>query len=547
MAENRDFFTPKQVEEQVAWLRQHPPAHQGSQRYPGDSQLIEDLQRLYQSEKADARSLDQIWSRLESQGVSAPGPSQMPPHTSSQPSRPPLHASMPAAPARRRLSTRLLAIAAAVLLVVVVSGLVGGLVLSQHGPRVSNQPTVKPGQTAAPGQTATSVPTPCANRPTATAEAWSHFVSGPDVNPGQIMGTINNGPVTTLSDFHYPLNLPSQNEPAVPWFMAWSPDAHYLAVGFSAYNLGTVYPYIIDTTTHTTTPITFDTGPGFTAWSEGRSFAWADNHTLLLFGGGDTNDQGSAGPSYSYDVTTKQLTPLPGVHHAAEGMVRCSTLFYLELTPPTDFLGVRNNNSYNVYQGSALLHRYDLKTNQEIGQPVTIGPTMALQVLTTGNFFGVPAVPVWNISPDGTQLVYAQEAISVTALVTQQYMIADVDGANARSFASPLKSALDTYQMEISPNDQYVLIEAGADIISMNIDGSKYRSYGNYGASFLIVNGPVWLPDSSGFDVVNTHLQGQTTADPYVSRYLLSTPPGSDGYVPGTQVAPEAQILAGLP
>jgi WD40 repeat protein len=44
-----------------------------------------------------------------------------------------------------------------VLLVVVVSGLVAGLVLvRQHGPAVSNQPTAKPGQTAQPTQT--SVP-----------------------------------------------------------------------------------------------------------------------------------------------------------------------------------------------------------------------------------------------------------------------------------------------------------------------------------------------------------------------------------------------------
>lgn len=168
MADNTDFFTPEQVEEQVAWLRQHPPAHQGSQRYPGDSQLVEDLQRLYQSEKADARSLDQVWSRLESQGVAVPGPSQTPPpappqrpRSSAKPQEhwPPSQASTPAAPARRGLSTRFLTIAAAVLVVVVVSGLVGGLVLSQqHNPNVSNQPTAKPGQTAAPGQTPTAPP-----------------------------------------------------------------------------------------------------------------------------------------------------------------------------------------------------------------------------------------------------------------------------------------------------------------------------------------------------------------------------------------------------
>ncbi len=547
MPHDDHLFTPEEVDEQIDWLERASHA----QPPTSNTRVIQGLHRLYETEQADAHSVDTVWQRLQERGA-VPALQPQRARRSGTPRRqpdsgPPPHVYAPAALARRGLSTRLLTIAAAVLLVVVVSGLVAGLVLvRQQKPAVTNQPTVKPGQTASAAQTTTPAPSSCPTRSTATAEAWSLFETPPDFAPGQIMGTINNGPVTTLSDFHYPLDISSQNNPVVPWFMAWSPDAHYLAVGFSAYNLGTVYPYIIDTTTHATTPITFATGSGFAAWSGGRSFAWADNQTLLLFSGGNTNDQGSAGPSYGYNVNTKQLTLLPGVH-AAEGVVRCSTLFYLELTPPTDFLGVRNNGSYNVYQGSALLHRYDLKTDKEIGQAIPIGPTMALSRQTTRVFVGDPSVPVWNISPDGTLLVYAQEAISVTVLETQQYMIADVDGANAKSFASPRQGDLDTWQMEISPNDQYVLIEAGADIISMNIDGSNYRAYGNYGASFIIINAPVWLPDSSGFDVVNTHQQGQTFADPYVSRYLLNTPPGSDGYVPGTQVAPEVQILAGLP
>ncbi len=223
--------------------------------------------------------------------------------------------------------------------------------------------------------------------------------------------------------------------------------------------------------------------------------------------------------------------------------MRCSTLFYLELTPPTDFLGERNG--YNVYQGSALLHRYDLKTNAEIGQPITIGPTMKISLAAPGGFPSDPEVPTWNVSLDGMLLVYAQEAIDVTALLTQRYVVANADGTNVRSFA-PHTYTQNTGQMEISPNDQYVLIEGDADIFSMNIDGSNYRAYGNYGATFISINGPAWLPDSSGFDAVNTHQQGQTFAVPYISRYLLSTPPGSDGYVPGTQLVPEVGSLAGL-
>jgi len=64
---------------------------------------------------------------------------------------------------------------------------------------------------------------------------------------------------------------------------------------------------------------------------------------------------------------------------------------------------------------------------------------------------------------------------------------------------------------------------------------------GNYGGY------PGWLPDSSGFDVVNTVPTQQDFSDPFISRYLLNTPPGADGFVPGTTLVPEAQSLAVLP
>ncbi len=169
MEENTDFFTPEQVEEQVAWLRQHPPAHQGDQRYPGDRQLIEDLQRLYQSEQADARSLEQIWSRLESQGVSASGQSQRLPHAPPPHSRPsarpyssPAAATIP--PPRSRLRARAVVLTVALLLVVLVGSLVTGLVLVHHPTHVISHPTTTPGggvATATPGggaATATSQP-----------------------------------------------------------------------------------------------------------------------------------------------------------------------------------------------------------------------------------------------------------------------------------------------------------------------------------------------------------------------------------------------------
>jgi hypothetical protein len=68
MADENDYFIPDQVEEQVARLRQSSASRTG-QDAPEERQLIDDLQRLYEHERADARSLQTVWSRLEGQAV----------------------------------------------------------------------------------------------------------------------------------------------------------------------------------------------------------------------------------------------------------------------------------------------------------------------------------------------------------------------------------------------------------------------------------------------------------------------------------------------
>lgn len=560
MASHDDELTLEELDEQIDALARMPQALPIERQQAPTSQLIQHLSHLYQQDQATAQAVDTVRQRLQERGAVPARQRQHarragPPRQ--QESGPPPRAYAPAAPRRRGLSTRLLTIAAAVLLVVVVSGLVAGLVLvRQHGPVISNQPTAKPGQTAAPGQTAISTPTPCATRPTATAEAWFPYVSGStNFVRGQVMGTINNGLVTTLSDFHYPLGIGLEgiDKTTSPHYLAWSPDAHYLAAGVTAYysESNLIYPYLIDTTTHATTPIPQPMGTDglpLKSWPEGRYFAWADNHTLLLFYGSNTQAQGSAGPTYSYDVNTKALTQLPGVQNAAEGIVRCSTLFYLELTPATK--EINQQNGYTYYEGTALLHRYDLNTHTDIGQPVNIGSTFA-QVPGPPDR---PSVPSWDVSQDGKTLVYVQGAFwAGNEPITQQYLLENVDGSDARGIPTNQipnwTQYFQTFQMSLSPDGQFVAIEAtsgNAPIFTLNVDTGAYRAYGNpySGAGLTEWGGPQWFKDSSGFDVVNTQSTGQSVADPYISRYLLSTPPGADGYIPGTVIAPEAQALA---
>jgi outer membrane protein assembly factor BamB len=169
MPHDEHLFTPDEVDEQIDWLERASQAQPPTPPTTTNIRVIQGLHRLYENEQADAHSVDTVWQRLQERGAvpasqrQRGGPERRARRQRQHDSGPPPQAYPPAAPARRGLSTRLVALAAAVLLVVVVSGLVAGLVLvRQHGPSISNQPTAKPGQTVAPGQTNTPAATPTA-------------------------------------------------------------------------------------------------------------------------------------------------------------------------------------------------------------------------------------------------------------------------------------------------------------------------------------------------------------------------------------------------
>jgi hypothetical protein len=276
--------------------------------------------------------------------------------------------------------------------------------------------------------------------------------------------------------------------------------------------------YLIDTRTHTTSMIAVPSQ--IAAWGSGRSLAWKDSHTLLLFSGSN----GSPGPTYSYDVLGKTLHVLPGVH-AAEGVVHCSTLFYLELTSAKQPSG----------QELALLHRYDLDTQREIGLPVRLGSIYASWV----DFPIEPSTPPWDVSSDGTHLVY--QRIDGQA---NPFIVADADGSHARPlFSASVRADAQFAALLLSRDGQTVaLIRAGTNgCVTSRLDGSQERTYGELPVDMYAL---AWLPDSSGFDAVTSVRTDMTWGDPFLGRFLLATPPGPDGLVRGITQFPEAQTVA---
>lgn len=405
-------------------------------------------------------------------------------------------------------------------------------------------PDAQADQTATSTPTAISVGSPeptdtsgaCTFPATGTTEAW--------ICDGQILASIAGNPATALSDFSYPLLVP--NGPALsqssPDALLWSPDGNHLAVAFAPAQPGAginCYPYILDVQTQAITRVALPAYPTQAKAPTAAHLAWADAQTLLIFGAapagsGATSPPGLAGSagttSYRYNLTSGKAAALPGITAAASGIVRGSLLFYLELTPLSQIAGAPG-----FYKGAALLHRYDLTSQQELGTPLTLGDTLASTTSST------MLIPGWDASPDGSQIVYQQTSVTLAAgaakpTVTSLFWAAQSDGSSPTPVLVGVGSS-SAARLSISPDGASVAatgIQPGPGTYADSLNGGALHAFTPASAS-----APAWLSDSSGFDA-----SSDFAGDDDVIRYLLSTPgvPAS-----GTDLIQNARDPATLP
>jgi hypothetical protein len=302
-----------------------------------------------------------------------------------------------------------------------------------------------------------------------------------------------------------------------------------------------VYPYIIDTATHAVSRVTL---PGEYRLGTGRNLAWADNHTLLVFQGDTPGSRLPAGsvPTtfYSYDITTHALTTLPGITRAAtDGVVRCSTLFYLEVTPLV-VIGTTSDGR-RVYRGTAFLHRYNLAAHTEIGSPFSIGQTWDEE-----GSFGNYQWPGWDVTRDGTRLAFQGTEVSFSAsasgpTIRSHFSAATAGGSGTTPILNaPVAVTAETgASLAISPNGAFVAVTQAyptPDIASGSMTGGSVRFYTPDAAS-----APAWLANSDGFDANSiSALAGD------IHRFLLSTPLDAHGRAPGATIVADAQLPATL-
>jgi hypothetical protein len=371
--------------------------------------------------------------------------------------------------------------------------------------------TTAPGKALPPsGATATASPAtpPCATTPTGTAS--SRIVDK------QVIGTPPGGPMGALSKFIPPLGLSEEDVFAhtTPYFTTWSPDGKHLATLVEVIVPSQIisYPYIIDTTTHVVKQVLLPSPeqlatPTGMEWSRERSLAWANNDTLLIFGASPTELGGPGGSfpttSYSYDLSSGTLTPLPGVTSAVQGVVRCNTLFYLQLSAMTAINQCDNFNNQIIYwyKGSARLHRYNLLTQTEIGVPVTLGDTSSCPFFNDGE---VDAMG-WDVTANGQRIVYQHTTVvafqQLGVKTTSKFFAADADGGNPIPILTAAPSDANAY-LRISPDDLLVALVAQpvGQLVLPTVYTGRITGVGTTASYAPAAGGlPAWTADSQGF------------------------------------------------
>jgi hypothetical protein len=326
----------------------------------------------------------------------------------------------------------------------------------------------------------------------------------------------------------YPLGIQDEgavgNAPA-PTFIAVAPDAHHLAVAITQivpfsveYN-----PYIVDTSTHAVTRVPL-THPITSAQEDQprRMFAWADAHTLIIF-------LGANAPAMSYDLDTNSLTTLADTTDAIEGVVRCSTLFYMT------YSGISAPSNTTVPE---LIHRYSLASHTAIGAPITIGTAGTWSGAEGQIFFGG-----WDVSADGAHLAYQRLSTTVidggrAMTQTSHWFAANADGSSPVSILPSLTSDGPSY-LAISPDGAQVAVTAAnpaPNVASGPISGGATRFY-DMPSGF---SHPAWRADSQAF-------YAGTPANNDPSGDIALFPLGAGAHGVGSTAISGASMPASLP
>ena len=273
----------------------------------------------------------------------------------------------------------------------------------------------------------------------------------------------------------------------------YAPDLRHLAVaGGTTCGSGQITGplYVVDAATGVITTVPL---PGSAAvLTNQRSYGWVDAHTLFALG-----DFGTASGGALYTLGAAAATPLPGLPTAIpEGVARGSTLFYVTSSQTTGSVGA-GTTKYALYD--TRLARYDLANQSALTGAVDLG-TFALCACATGDWH----LPGWDVSPDGTHIVYQLVAPAVPTsaldgLTTTEFVYANSDGSGATQVLKALVTSARA-RLRFSPDGTMVAVTEA--FTSPDVASGCVNTIGIYGDPCMQFYGPdafsypAWHDDS---------------------------------------------------
>ncbi len=259
---------------------------------------------------------------------------------------------------------------------------------------------------------------------------------------------------------------------------------------------------------------------GATMLPQLRSYGWVSNQTVFAF---SLYNDVSVYKAYLYALGSAQAETLAGLDEPTEGVVRGSTLFYLQTTSGEG--GIQS-----------ILRRYDLAHRAAISGSIDLGAYAACSECPDQ-----VTVPGWDVSADGAHVVFQRTAPRPTGgIASSQILYAASDGGHETQIAQYLATS-NMAHLRLSPDGTRVAITAAyptpavitACVGSSGAKGDPcFATYSPDAASLA-----AWTADGQSFLAATDDASygAPVTATKSLVRYSLGTPTGqpiATGYAP---------------
>lgn len=353
---------------------------------------------------------------------------------------------------------------------------------SSTGTRTSGTPSG--GGTTGP----TATPTPPQH-----ALAWFQDDSA---GLGQVWASINGAAPSQITHLTVPAGECIRNNNWIP--PTFSPDLRHIVSSWTITSCGDMGPaddlYVVDVSTGSATMVQRDNGGEYDLRQ--RAAGWVDNNTIWFMDKINIAEVTIGGTP----TALARIGTDTGNHWISlvEGVLRGHTLFYSTTTLNTIVSGSVNY--------TYALQRFDMSSHTTLGGTVDLGSGWDCQCLARNAFYNSALTPGFDVSPDGSHIVYQQvtpdPSTTSSGVASSQFFYANADGSGASRIAS-YATAASFVSMQLAPSGQVVAVTnalPSPSVFTASVTSPGHS--GDPGLTFYTTDAgsyPVWNWDGRSF------------------------------------------------